>query len=137
MSQTTIDQTDADKDQAAFDADMEYMCELVDLIGSHRAQDSIALSKYRELSLLTVDLYLDGKILGADGTTPWWPTDDPAADLLDDWRYGPITHGAYCPCGSRLEIRGELDAEDYEAINDFGYVHQDCTATQNDLAVSL
>lgn len=136
MSQTTIDQTDAEKDQAAFDADMDYMCDLVDQIGAYHAQESIAESQYRELSLTMADLYLAGNILGADGE-PWWPTDDPAANLLDDWRYGPVTHGAYCPCGSRMEIRGELDAEDYEAINDFGFVHQDCTAAQNDLAVSL
>lgn len=64
-----------------------------------------------------------------------WPVDR-AAELLDDWRYGPVRHGAYCPCGSRLEIRGELDSEDYEAINDFDYAHQDCTADQDE-AVAL
>lgn len=90
MSQTTIDQSEADKDQAAFDADMEYLRSLVDQIVSR----------------------------------PWQA--DAAIQALDELE--PITHVSMCPCGSRLEIRGELDAEDYEAIADFDYVHQDCCA---------
>lgn len=130
MSLTTIDQDQLDKDQAEFDADMEYMCDLVDRIGPHRAQESFAASVHRELDMGIVDFCLESKIVGPQGEL-FWPTDDPAAELLDDWRYGPITHGAYCPCGSRMEIRGELDAEDYEALADFDYAHQDCAVSQD------
>jgi hypothetical protein len=76
MSQTTIDQTDADKDQAAFDADMEYMCDLVDRIGAHLAQDAISASAHREVDLIFWGLDFDHQ----------WSTGDRAADLLADWR---------------------------------------------------
>lgn len=76
MSQTTIDQTDADKDQAAFDADMDYMCELVDQIGAYRAQDAIAASGHREVDMIFESLHFDHL----------WSTGDRAADLIAAWR---------------------------------------------------
>jgi hypothetical protein len=33
---------------------------------------------------------------------------------------------ACCPCGSVMEIHGELDAEEYDAIRDWEYGHADC-----------
>lgn len=38
----------------------------------------------------------------------------------------PIAHSSHCPCGSVLEIRGELSADDYDAISEFDYAHQSC-----------
>ncbi|BDY33204.1 hypothetical protein [Mycolicibacterium mageritense] len=127
MSQPTIDQATPAKDQATFDADMARMRGLVDEIlrpvgHAHIEPDDAPWPAYAQAVTAT---WTDGLDLLAN-----WPQDT-AAELLQDWRHGPVRHGAYCPCGSRLEIRGELDAEDYEAINDFDYVHQDCTASQD------
>lgn len=36
------------------------------------------------------------------------------------------THYAQCVCGSVLEVYGDLDADDYDAIRDFDYAHADC-----------
>lgn len=76
MPNTTIDQTPPDIDQAEFDADMEYMCDLVDQIGAHRAQDAITASEHREVDLIFGGLHFDHL----------WSTGDPAADLLSAWR---------------------------------------------------
>ena len=38
----------------------------------------------------------------------------------------PVVHYSGCSCGSYLEIRGEVTAEDREAIDDFYHVHADC-----------
>lgn len=125
MPNTTIDQTPPDSGQAEFDADMAYMRRLVDNIDVSltppAAEDILAVLEW--------DAPGCGPYLFNDSDGDW--PDDAAADLLEDWRYGPVMAGAYCPCGSRLEIRGELDAEDYEAITEFDYVHQCCTFSQD------
>lgn len=33
---------------------------------------------------------------------------------------------AQCPCGSVMEVYGELDADDYDAIRDWEASHDDC-----------
>lgn len=60
-----------------------------------------------------------------------------AADALHrqvedaEWRASfapPVTHYAQCPCGSVMEVYGELDADDYDAIRDWQTDHEDCEA---------
>ncbi|ORA24940.1 hypothetical protein [Mycobacterium aquaticum] len=47
-------------------------------------------------------------------------------------REDPVTHSSHCSCGSTLEIRGDLDTEDYDAIREFDYAHQDCESVETE-----
>ncbi|WP_044109742.1 hypothetical protein [Mycobacterium canetti] len=53
--------------------------------------------------------------------------------LLEDAEFrasfAPVpTHYAQCPCGSVMEIHGDLDTDDYAAIRDWESDHQECEA---------
>ncbi|WP_217349875.1 hypothetical protein, partial [Mycolicibacterium conceptionense] len=93
MSQPTIDQTPTDADQAEFDADMAYFQGLVDAIDHLTPESAHDIVAGFDQSIVCHDEADAAILLGAD-----WPHDS-AAELLDDWRYGPVQHGAYCPCG--------------------------------------
>ncbi len=115
MSQTTIDHTPPDADQAEFDADMAYLQSLVDAIENQLTPESAHdIVDGFDQSIVCHDGADAGILLAAD-----WPHDQ-AADMLAGWSGWPAY--VYCsgPDRSTLPVAEEPRARWLTARRVFG-----------------